>query len=147
LSHYVGRSQFVAPGARANVHHSNKQCTRDADDARMQQHVVSFISGACLLKFCEPNMPINPPQCGADEGLMNDLIGRFVDRPGVDRAAAKTSVGIILEFLLREAGSPAAGLSTTQIQGITHEITSFARDNAVDDAASDIVGAAPGQFI
>lgn len=33
---------------------------------------------------------------------MDELIGRLVDRVGVDRAAAERAIGIILQFLLKE---------------------------------------------
>ena len=79
---------------------------------------------------------------------MNDLIGRLVAHPGVDRTAAKTSVGIILEFLLKE-GPTETVQALTRMQGITHEIISFARDDAEEEAASEIFGRVPGlgQFI
>jgi hypothetical protein len=41
-------------------------------------------------------------ECGAGEGLMDELIGRLVANVGVDRAAAEKAVGIILVFLVRE---------------------------------------------
>ena len=39
---------------------------------------------------------------GGREGIMEDLIGRLVANVGVDRSAAEKSVGIILDFLLKE---------------------------------------------
>jgi len=39
---------------------------RDAADARMQQRIVTFVSGACVLKFCLPNMRSTCRERGAD---------------------------------------------------------------------------------
>jgi hypothetical protein len=43
----------------------------------------------------------------------------------------------------------AAGLSMTQVQGVTKEIIAFAREQAGEDAIGEIVGAIPGlsQFV
>src|ERR1700733_9762524 len=41
-------------------------------------------------------------QCGAGEGIMDELIGRLVAETGIGRAAAEKAVGIILDFLVKE---------------------------------------------
>ncbi len=43
----------------------------------------------------------------------------------------------------------AAGLSMTQVQGLTHEVIGYAREKAGEDAIGEIVGAIPGlsQFV
>jgi hypothetical protein len=60
---------------------------RDAADARMQQRIVTFVSGACVLKFCLPNMRSTCRECGAGEGHMNERFGRLGARLGVDQTA------------------------------------------------------------
>jgi hypothetical protein len=40
--------------------------------------------------------------CGHGVGAMDELIGRLVADIGIDRAAAETAVGIILDFLVKE---------------------------------------------
>jgi hypothetical protein len=120
---------------------------------------------------------------------MDELVGRLVANVGVTREAAEKSVGIILEFLVKE-GPPekvqalmsqipgsdaflknaaddgggtfamggimgagtrmmAAGLSMDQVQGVTREVISYAREKAGEDTVGEIVGAVPGlsQFI
>ena len=119
---------------------------------------------------------------------MDELIGRLVANVGVDRTAAVTAVGIILQFLLKEGpadkvqalvaklpGADAAiksapldsggmfgagimgagtrmmvaGLSMGEVQAVTRETISYAREKAGEDAVGDIVGAIPGlaQFV
>ncbi len=121
---------------------------------------------------------------------MDELIGRLVAKTGVDRAAAQTAVGIILQFLVKEgpadkvgqlidklpgaqaaiqnapedsssggmfgggvmaAGTRmmAAGLSMGQVQAVTRETISYAREKIGEDAVGEIVGAIPGlgQFV
>jgi len=60
---------------------------RGAADAGMQQRIVTFVSDACVLKFCLPNMRSTCRECGAGEGHMNELFGRLGARLGVDRTA------------------------------------------------------------
>ena len=99
--------------------------------------------------------------------IMDELIGRLVSDVGVDRAAAETAVGIILDFLAKEgpagkiqlllasgvmgAGMSmmSAGLSMGQVQQVTREFIAFARENLGEDAVGEIVAAIPGlsQFI
>jgi hypothetical protein len=44
----------------------------------------------------------NPPECGTNEGHMDELVGRLVTKVGVTREVAERAVGIILQFLLKE---------------------------------------------
>jgi hypothetical protein len=60
---------------------------RDAADAGMQQRIVSFVSDACVLKFCLPNMRSTCRECGTGEGHMNERFGRLDSRLGVDQTA------------------------------------------------------------
>src|SRR6478752_542194 len=53
----------------------------------MQQRIVTFVGGACVPKFCLPNMRSTCQECGAGEGHMIDLFGRLVADIGVDRTA------------------------------------------------------------
>jgi hypothetical protein len=125
---------------------------------------------------------------------MDELVGRIVANVGVDRAVAEKAVGIILDFLDKEAPADkvkplldrlpgayeavaaarsengsggiggmfgmggimgvgsrlmAAGLGMGEIQGVTREVISYAREKAGEDALSDILDAIPGlgQFI
>jgi hypothetical protein len=48
---------------------------------------------------------------------MDELIGRLVDRVGVDRAAAECSVGIILQFLLKEGPTENVQALLNQLPG------------------------------
>ena len=78
------------PIACASLRVWNKRRMRDAADAAdagMQQRIVTFVGGACVLKFCLPNMRSTCQECGAGEGHMNDLFGRLVADIGVDRTA------------------------------------------------------------
>jgi hypothetical protein len=121
---------------------------------------------------------------------MDELIGRLIANVGVTREVAEKSVGIILDFLVKEgppekvqalinrlpgadvllqsaaangggggmfgggimgAGTKmmAAGLSMGQVQSVTREVISYAREKAGEDAVGEIVGAIPGlgQFV
>lgn len=122
---------------------------------------------------------------------MDELVGRIVAHVGVDRAVAEKAVGIILDFLDKEAPAEkvkplldrlpgayqavaaarseagaggmfgmsgimgvgsrlmAAGLGMGEIQGVTREVISYAREKAGDEALSGILGSIPGlgQFI
>jgi hypothetical protein len=44
----------------------------------------------------------NLPKVRGNGGAMDELIGRLVADVGIDRAAAETAVGIILDFLVKE---------------------------------------------
>ena len=59
----------------------------DAADAGMQQRIVTFVTDACVLKFCLPNMRSTCRECGAGEGHMNERFGRLDARLGVDQTA------------------------------------------------------------
>ena len=50
----------------------------------------------------EDNIWLTCRERGAGEGQMDELIGRLVANVGVDKAAATTAVGIILQFLAKE---------------------------------------------
>ena len=105
---------------------------------------------------------------------MEELIARLVANVGVDRAAAEKSVGIILDFLVKEgppdkvqalidrlpgaqalleaqqAGDADGGMfSMGQVQGVTKEVIAYSREKAGVDAIGEIVGAIPGlsQFV
>jgi hypothetical protein len=121
---------------------------------------------------------------------MDELVGRLCANVGLTREVAEKSVGIILEFLIKE-GPPekvqalidrlpgadallqsaaadggdggmfgggimgagtrmmAAGLSMDQVQSVTREVISYAREKVGEDAVGEIVGAIPGlgQFV
>jgi hypothetical protein len=121
---------------------------------------------------------------------MDEFIGRLVANVGVTREVAEKSVGIILEFLIKE-GPPekvqalmdrlpgadallqsaaadgggggmfggglmaagtrlmSVGLSMDQVQSVTREVISYAREKAGEDTVGEIVGSIPGlgQFI
>lgn len=117
---------------------------------------------------------------------MDELIGHLVSEVGVDRGAAETAVGIILDFLAKEGPADkmqlllaklpgaealmqkaaaqgggmggvmgagmkmmAAGLSMSDVQGITRQFIAYAREKVGEDAVGEIVGAIPGlsQFV
>src|SRR5215470_13630579 len=60
-------------------------------------------TASCLSLTKTPfNIFAIPPQTRGREGIMEDLIGRLVANVGVDQSAAEKSVGIILDFLLKE---------------------------------------------
>jgi hypothetical protein len=70
-------------------------------DAKMQRIATSQPSALVLSDFGRQYM-VNCRERGAGEGQMDELIGRLVANVGVDRAAAATAVGIILQFLVQE---------------------------------------------
>ena len=115
---------------------------------------------------------------------MDELIGRLVANTGVDRVAAATAVGIILQFLAKEgpadkvqrlidhlpgaaaaiqsapedsssggmfgggvmaAGTRmmAAGLSMGQVQAVTRETISYAREKIGEDAVGESSARSP----
>ncbi|MGA2894997.1 MAG: hypothetical protein ABSE22_19190 [Xanthobacteraceae bacterium] len=81
---------------------------------------------------------------------MDELIGRLVADIGIDRAAAEKSVGIILDFLVKEGPRMmSAGLSMGQVQSLARAVLAYAREKAGEDAVGEIVGAIPGlaQFV
>jgi hypothetical protein len=58
-----------------------------------------------------------PPRSWGREGIMEDLIGRLVANVGVDRTAAENSVGIILDFLLKEGPTEKVQALINQLPG------------------------------
>jgi hypothetical protein len=54
----------------------------------------SGASALLVFSICAVQYGINPPQCGAHEGHMRNLIGHLVARGGAERAAARMAVGI-----------------------------------------------------
>ena len=118
---------------------------------------------------------------------MDALIDRLANDVGVNRSAAETAVGIILDFLAKEGppdkiqlllaklpGAEAlmqkaaaqggsgmggvmgagmammgAGLSMSEVQGVTRQFIAYAREKVGEDAVGEIVGAIPGlsQFV
>src|SRR5262245_43458593 len=72
------------------------------------QRVVIFVRShaarrccACFLRSRPQAIWLTPRRRGC-EGPMEELIGRLVANVGVDRTAAATAVGIILQFLKKE---------------------------------------------
>jgi hypothetical protein len=62
---------------------------------------------------------------------MDELIGRLVANVGVDRAAAETAVGIILQFLAKEGPPDKVGQLIDKLPGAAAAI-----QNAPDDSGS-----------
>ena len=60
---------------------------------------------------------VNLPRKWAVEGQMDELIGRLVAKTGVDRAAAATAVGIILQFLVKEGPADKVQALIDQLPG------------------------------
>ena len=129
---------------------------------------------------------------GHQGAIMDDLIERLVANTGIERPIAEKSVGVILDFLLKEGPTDkvqaligqmpgaaglvaveqsgggsggffggmggimgaanrlmAAGLSMAQVQTVTREVVTYAREKAGEDTVGEIVGAVPGlsQFV
>jgi hypothetical protein len=59
----------------------------------------------------------NVPRLRAGEGIMDELIGRLVANVGVDRNAAETAVGIILDFLAKEGPADKVKLVVAKLPG------------------------------
>jgi hypothetical protein len=72
----------------------------------------------CFPKFWQRIISLTCRQRGAGEGHMDDLIGRRVATAGVDRTAAAKAVGIILQFLSREALSEKVCAPLRHIRGV-----------------------------
>jgi hypothetical protein len=80
----------------------------------MQQRVATFVVNACVLKFCEPNICIQPAEsAGLVRGFMDDLIGRLVATIGVDRTAAEKAVGTLLQSAI--VGAIPASASSSDV--------------------------------
>ncbi|MGA3309089.1 MAG: hypothetical protein ABSD08_10795 [Xanthobacteraceae bacterium] len=80
---------------------------------------------------------------------MDELIGRLVADVGVDRTAAETAVGIILDFPVKEATADKMQLLLAKLPGAEPLMQKAAREKVGEDAAGEIVGAIPslGQFV
>jgi hypothetical protein len=87
-----------------------------------------------------------------------DKVQALIERmPGADAAMLASSPNLRAPSMLGAMGGlmgvgtqmMAAGLSMGQIQAVTRETMSFARENAGEDAVGEIVGAIPGlgQFV
>lgn len=50
-------------------------------------------------------MAANPPECGAREGNMDELIARLVANVGIDKTTAEKAIAIILDFLRKDGPS------------------------------------------
>ncbi len=57
------------------------------------------------------------PGPGAGEGIMDELIGRLVAAVGVERTAAETAVGIVLDFLAKEGPADKVQLLLAKLPG------------------------------
>jgi hypothetical protein len=87
---------------------------------------------------------------------MDDLIGRLVANAGVDRTGAEHTVGIILQFLMKEGPTEKVcalimpGAGAAMLASSLHQLTvalktwNVARGHAGEDAVGAIVGAIPG---
>jgi hypothetical protein len=75
----------------------------DFRDVRGVMSLRIIETASCLsLTKTTSNIIAIRPQTRGREGIMEDLVGRLVANVGVDRSAAEKSVGIILDFLLKE---------------------------------------------
>jgi hypothetical protein len=72
---------------------------------------------------------INLPQARAGEGQMDELIGRLVANVGVDKAAAATAVGIILQFLAKEGPADKVKQLIDRLPGAADAIESAPQDS------------------
>jgi hypothetical protein len=131
---------------------------RDAADAGMQQRIVTFVSDACVLKFCLPNMRSTCRECGAGEGHMNELFGRLGARLGVDQTALDDGRRCSSAIPEGAGGRDRAGrfqrTTTTMAAGLSAHHTptgsqpfGLARKDARDDAFGGIAGTVPGNSI
>jgi hypothetical protein len=86
-----------------------------------------------------------------------DKVQALLDRmPGAQallqaQEASEAGGGLFAMGGLMGAGTKlmAAGLSMSQVQGVTREVIAFAREKAGEDAVGEVVGAIPGlsQFV
>ena len=72
---------------------------------------------------------VNLPGRGAGEGQMDELIGRLVANVGVDKAAATTAVGIILQFLAKEGPADKVQQLINALPGAAEAIQSAPEDS------------------
>jgi len=84
------------------------------------------------------------------EGPSDKVQALIAQLPGVE-AAVQAEAGNIGMGGIMGVGTKlmAAGLSMSEMQGVTREIIGFAREKAGEDAVSEIVGSIPGlgQFV
>ena len=92
---------------------------------------------------------------------MDELIDQLVTTVGISKETAEKAVGIILGFL-KEAGpadkvaelmdklpgasdieTPASG-GMGEIQGVTRQLVSYAKQHAGDELVDDVIGSIPG---
>jgi hypothetical protein len=80
-----------------------------------------------------------------------DKVQALIDQlPGADAAVKAESGGFGMGGIMGVGTKlMAAGLSMSEMQGVTREIIGYAREKAGEDAVGDIVGSIPGlgQFI
>jgi hypothetical protein len=81
----------------------------------------------------------NPPKCGRGVGIMDELIGRLVADIGIDRATAEKAVGIILNFLVKEAPADKVQPILAKLPGAQALIDKAAREGG--DGGSGVMGA------
>ena len=73
---------------------------------------------------------VNLPRAWAGEGQMDELIGRLVANVGVDKAAATTAVGIILQFLAKEGPADKVQQLIDKLPGAAAAIQSAPEDSS-----------------
>ena len=78
----------------------------------------------------EDNIWLTCRERGAGEGQMDELIGRLVANVGVDKAAATTAVGIILQFLAKEGPADKVQQLIDKLPGAAAAIQSAPEDSS-----------------
>jgi len=73
---------------------------------------------------------VNLPRAWAGEGQMDELIGRLVANVGVDKTAATTAVGIILQFLAKEGPADKVQQLIDKLPGAAAAIQSAPEDSS-----------------
>jgi hypothetical protein len=106
-----------------------------------------------LLVFstCAVHDAINLPECGADEGQMNELIGYLVACRGAEESAARMAVGISQQFVCKEGRGGAlidedsidSGMATLHPAGGGPITIVYGRENITEPAIKAIAGANP----
>jgi hypothetical protein len=86
-------------------------------------------------------MTLTYQSVGRDEGHMDELVGRLVANVGVSREAAEKSVGIILEFLMKEGPPEKVQALMTQIPDSAAFLQNAADDGGGTFAMGGIMGA------
>ena len=79
---------------------------------------------------------------------MDELIARLVADVGIDHTAAEKAVGIILDFLVKEAPSEKIKLVLAKLPG-AETVLAYAREKAGNEAIGEVGAAIPGlaQFV